>query len=333
LSISYLLRRIAFFVLVIWLTATLIFGLVHLAPGDPVSYQVGRMSSQGQGVSGGLKLIAEYRHQFGLDRSLPAQYWSYLAQLAHGNLGYSIIDFPTRTTTLIGEALPWTLGLLVTATLIAFLLGTLLGGLMAWPTTPRLVRWLMPGLMVLSAIPYYLIALGLLYFFAYRTQLLPAVGVRDVVNPPSGFGGLLDILKHSLLPGVSIVLATIGFWMLGMRSTMISVLGSDHLLLAEAKGLRERRIFGRYAARTAILPQITILAIWIGSVLSGAILVETIFAYPGLGRLLVRSVSSRDYPVVEGVGFAMVVSVSAAVLLLDLLYPLIDPRIRYERRA
>jgi peptide/nickel transport system permease protein len=121
--------------------------------------------------------------------------------------------------------------------------------------------------------------------------------------------------------------------MLGMRSTMISVLGSDQLLLAEAKGLRESRIFLRYAARTAILPQVTVLAIWIGSVLAGAILVETIFSYPGLGKLLVTAVSSRDYPVVEGVGLAIVVSVSLSVLVLDLLYPFIDPRIRYERHS
>ena len=315
------------------MTATIIFALVRLAPGDPVAYQVARMSSQGQGVTGGMKLIAQYRHQFGLDKPLLEQYWAYLVQLAHGNLGYSIIDFPTKTTTLIGQALPYTLGLLVISTVIAFVLGSLLGGLMAWPTSPRLFRGLMPGLMALSAIPYYLIALGLLYVFAYRTQLLPTNGVRDVLNPPGGFGEVLDILKHSLLPGLSIVLATLGFWMLGMRSTMISVLGSDHLLLAEAKGLRESRIFLRYAARTAILPQVTILAIWIGSVLAGAVLVETIFSYPGLGKLLVTSVSSRDYPVVEGIGLAMVVSVSLMVLVLDLLYPLIDPRIRYERHS
>jgi peptide/nickel transport system permease protein len=333
MSLSYVLRRLAFFVLVIWLTATIIFVLVRLAPGDPVSYQIARMSSQGQGISGGPKLIAEYRHQFGLDKPYIQQYWSYLDQLAHGNLGYSIIHFPTTTTSLIGQALPWTLGLLLTATVIAFVLGSLLGGLMAWPTTPRPVRSLMPGLMALSAIPYYLIGLGLLYFFAYRTQLLPATGVRNVLNPPGGFGEVLDILKHSLLPGLTIVFATVGFWMLGMRSTMISVLGSDYLLLAEAKGLRQSRIFLRYAARTALLPQVTILAIWLGSVLSGAILVETIFAYPGLGKLLVSAVSSRDYPVIEGVSFAIVVSVAAAVLLLDLIYPLIDPRIRYERHG
>jgi peptide/nickel transport system permease protein len=331
MSLAYVIRRLAFFVFIVWLTATAIFAIVHLAPGDPVSYQVARMASQGEGVSGGQKLIQEYRHQFGLDKPLLDQYWAYLTQLAHFNLGYSITSFPTKTTTLIGQALPWTLGLLFTTVVISFVLGSLLGGLLAWPTTPRFVRSLLPGLMVLSAVPYYLLALGLLYVFAYKTQLLPASGVRDVLNQSSGLAAVPDILKHSLLPGLSIVLAMVGFWMLGMRSTMISVLGSDYLLLAEAKGLAGRRVFLRYAMRTAIVPQVTVLAIWLGWVLAGAILVETIFAYPGLGNLLVSAINSRDYSVIEGVGLVMVIAVAAAVLLLDLLYPLIDPRIRYEQ--
>jgi peptide/nickel transport system permease protein len=296
-----------------------------------VSYMVARMASQGQGVSNGQQLVADYKHQFGLDKSLLGQYWAYLTQLAHGNLGYSIVSFPTKTTTLIGQALPWTIGLLISTVLISFVLGCLLGGLMAWQTTPRVLRAALPGMMVLSAVPYYLLALGLLYVFAYKTQLLPASGSRDVLNPSSGLASIPDILRHSLLPGASIVLAQVGFWMIAMRATMISVLGSDYLMLAEAKGLAGRRVFLQYALRTAIVPQVTVLAIFLGWVLAGAILVETIFAYPGIGSLLVSAVSSRDYPVVEGIGLVMVIAVSVAVLLLDLALPLIDPRIRYER--
>jgi peptide/nickel transport system permease protein len=330
-SIGYVARRLVFFVFIVWLTATAIFVIVHLAPGDPVSYQVGRMASQGEGVVGGQKLIAEYKRQFGLDKPLLTQYWAYLSQLAHLNLGYSISNFPTKTTTLIGQALPWTMGLLLSTVLISFVLGSLLGGLMAWRTTPRVVKSVLPGLMVLSAIPYYLIALGLLYLFAYRTHWLPTNGGRSILNPSSGVAAIPDILKHSLLPGLSIVLAMVGFWMLGMRSMMVSVLGSDYLLLAEAKGLPERRVFLRYAMRTAIVPQVTVLAIWIGWVLSGAILVETIFAYPGLGNLLVAAIGSRDYPVIQGIALVIVVSVAGAILILDLVSPLIDPRVRYER--
>jgi peptide/nickel transport system permease protein len=330
---GYVARRLAFFVFIVWVTATAIFAIVHLAPGDPVTYQVGRMATQGQGVANGPQLIAQYRREFGLDKPLLDQYWSYMWQLAQGNLGYSITNFPTRTTTLIGTALPWTLGLLFSTVIISFVLGSLLGGLMAWNTTPRIVRSLLPALMVLSAVPYYLLALGLLYVFAYRTQLLPASGGRGVLNQSSGFGAVVDIFDHSLLPALSIILAMVGFWMLGMRSLMISVLGSDYLLLAEAKGLSERRIFLRYAMRTAIVPQVTVLAIWIGYVVSGAILVEAIFAYPGLGLLLVRAIDSRDYPVIQGIGLVIVISVAGSILLLDLLYPFIDPRIRYEQHG
>jgi peptide/nickel transport system permease protein len=330
---GYVARRLAFFVFIVWVTATAIFAIVHLAPGDPVTYQVGRMAAQGQGVANGPQLIAQYRREFGLDKPLLDQYWSYMWQLAHLNLGYSITNFPTRTTTLIGTALPWTLGLLFSTVIISFALGSLLGGLMAWNTTPRIVRSLLPALMVLSAVPYYLLALGLLYVFAYRTQLLPASGGRGVLNQSSGFGAVVDIFDHSLLPALSIILAMVGFWMLGMRSLMISVLGSDYLLLAEAKGLSERRIFLRYAMRTAMVPQVTVLAIWIGYVVSGAILVEAIFAYPGLGLLLVHAIDSRDYPVIQGIGLVIVFSVAGSILLLDLLYPFIDPRIRYEQHG
>jgi peptide/nickel transport system permease protein len=332
-SLSYIVRRVAFFLLIVWIAATTIFVIVHLAPGDPISYQVGRMAAQGGGIEDGPALIAQYKKQFGLDQSLLHQYGSYMTQLVHLNLGYSIADFPTKTTALIGQALPWTLGLLLTTIVISFVIGSLLGGLMAWRTTPRVVRSVLPGLMALSAIPYYLVALGLLYVFAYKTQLLPPNGSRGVLDHSTGLAAIPDILRHSILPALSIILAVTGFWMLGTRSTMISVLGSDYLLLAEAKGLKDTRVFLRYALRTAIVPQVTVLAVWIGGVLSGAILVETVFAYPGLGELLVTAINGRDYPVIEGVGLVIVISVAGALLLLDLLFPLIDPRVRYERHA
>jgi len=332
-SLSYVARRVAFFVLIIWLAATSIFAIVRLAPGNPVSYQIGRMAQQGGAIQNGPALIEQYKKQFGLDKSVLHQYGSYMTQLLHLNLGYSIADFPTKTTTLIGQALPWTLGLLFSTIVISFVIGSLLGGLMAWRTTPRVVRQLLPGLMALSAIPYYLVALGLLYVFAYKTQLLPPNGSRSVLDHTTGFAAIPDILRHSILPALSIILAVTGFWMLGTRSTMISVLGSDYLLLAEAKGLRDTRVFLRYALRTAIVPQITVLAVWIGGVLSGAILVETVFAYPGLGKLLVNAINGRDYPVIEGVGLVIVISVAGALLLLDLLFPLLEPRVRYERHA
>lgn len=331
--VTYALRRLAYSIAVIWLASTAIFVLIHAAPSDPISYIVGRLQQQGGGFANGPALIEAYRARFGLDGSQTEQYIAYLGSLAQLDLGYSIPNFPTTVTELILRALPWTLGLLITTTLIAFGLGSILGAVMAWRKSTRAAQLLLPLLMLLSAIPYYLLALGLLYLFAYTLHWLPTGGISGLLNTGgSPLDDILDAARHSILPGLSVVLAAIGFWMLSMRSAMVPVLGSDYLLLAEAKGLSERRIFFRYALRNALLPQVTGLAIALGNVLAGQVLVEVIFSYPGLGLLLVNSVAARDYPVVQGITLILVVTVTVGVLIVDLLYPRIDPRISYEAR-
>jgi peptide/nickel transport system permease protein len=331
-TLEYALRRVGFFFVVVWVAVTVMFVLVHLAPGDPVTEQVSRLRAHGQALQAGPELIERYKHQFGLDAPLYQQYWDYLVQLAQGDLGYSITNFPATVTALVGDALPWTLGLLTIAMLVSWVIGSLLGGLLAWRSTPTLARGLMSALLLLSAIPYYLLALILLYVFAYRLQWLPTGAARDPLGTTGGaFGAALDTLEHGLLPALSIVLAFVGFWMLGMRSMMVALLGSDHLLLAEAKGLPERRIFLRYAMRPAILPQLTSLAIYMGYLVAGSILVEVLFSYPGLGSVLVDAVDSRDYPVVQGVALTMIVTTAGALLIIDLVAPLIDPRARDGR--
>jgi peptide/nickel transport system permease protein len=328
----YALRRIAYSLAVILIASTAIFLLIHIAPSDPISYIVGRMSVNGAAFSNGGQLVASYRAQFGLDGSLPEQYLAYMGQLAQLNLGYSIPNFPTTVTNLILRALPWTLGLLLTTTIISFALGSVLGALMAFRQDSRLSQIVLPLFMLLAAIPYYLLALGLLYVFAYTLHWLPTGGVSNIMSTnASPLDAVLDAAVHSILPGLSVILAATGFWMLSMRSAMIPVLGSDYLLLAEAKGLSERRIFFRYALRNALLPQVTGLAIALGSVLAGQVLVEVVFSYPGLGLLLVNAVSGRDYPVVQGITLILVVTVTLGVLIVDLLYPRIDPRISYEQ--
>jgi peptide/nickel transport system permease protein len=332
LTLGYLVRRLASFVLIIWLTATVIFFLVHLAPGNPVQYIVLQLERTSGGVANSGQLIAQYKKAFGLDRPLIVQYWYYLVQLAHFNLGYSIADFPEPVTSLIANALPWTLGLLSVSILLAWAVGTLLGGLMAWPSSPRPLRSFLSGVMALQAVPQYLLALILLFLFAYKTHVLPTSGAESLIGTYTGFSKVLDILDHALLPGLSIALVLVGFWMMGMRSMMVSVLGSDYLLLAEAKGLRRTTIFVRYGLRTAILPQVTSLAIWLGWILSGSFVVEIVFGYPGLGLLLNSAISGRDYPVIEGISLMMVLMVSTTLLLLDVILPLLDPRIGYDRR-
>jgi peptide/nickel transport system permease protein len=329
MTLDYALRRIGFFLAVIWLTTTLMFVLVRLAPGDPVTDQVNRLRAQGQSLPDGPALVERYRSDFGLDEPLYEQYWDYLVQLAQGDLGYSVSSFPTKVSSLIGDALPWTLGLLLTALLVSWAVGTLLGGLLAWRSVPALARGALSSVMVLSAIPYYLLALLLLYVFAYKLQWLPAGGARDPLGTPGGaVAQVVDTLEHGLLPALSIVLAFVGVWMLGMRSLMVSVLESDSTPLAEAKGLAPGRVFLHYGIRVALVPQLTSLATYIGPVVSGAILVEVLFSYPGLGTVLVQAVEHRDYPVIQGVALTMVAIAAFALLVVDLVGPLLDPRAR-----
>jgi peptide/nickel transport system permease protein len=313
--------------------ASLNFIIPRLAPGDPVAAMLGRMAQQGASVQGSASIIEHYRQQFGLDDPFAVQYLKYLWALLRFDLGPSLSNFPTPVTEIILRALPWTIGLLALATLIAFGLGTLFGALLVWRATPRAVRLGLSALTVLGAIPYYLLAIMLLYLLAFQWDLFPIGGTAQVGGAGQfGLARLADIALHSVLPALSIVLSAIGGWMLGMRAMMVGVIGSDFLTLAEAKGLSQWRIFLRYAVRNAILPQVTGLAISLGSIVSGAVLVEVIFSYPGVGFLLYRAIQNADYTLIQGITFILVVSVGVAILILDLVYPLLDPRITYQRR-
>lgn len=330
---GYLARRLVVFLVTIWVAASLNFLILRLAPGDPIAAMLAQMSRQGGSVAGSAEIIAAYRATFGLDEPLVTQYLKFFLALLRFDLGPSLTNFPTPVTEIIGRALPWTVGLLATATVLSFALGTLLGALLVWRGTPRLTRALLPPLMVLAAVPYYLLAIVLVSVFAFGLGLFPAGGTQRL----GGLGqdpltAAVEVGYHSLLPALSIVLAAIGGWMLGMRALMVSVIGSDFMILAEAKGLSPRRIFLHYALRNAILPQVTALAISLGTVASGAVLVEVIFSYPGLGFLLLQAIQNADYTLIQGITFVLVVTVGIAILALDLLYPVLDPRISYERR-
>lgn len=328
MSWSYALRRIAMFFAVVFIAVTINFIVPRMAPGDPTAAVLEQLLSRGQQVEGAGDIVASYRARFGLDDPILVQYGRYLWNTLHFDLGYSISYFPQKVETALAQALPWTLALLLTATFIAFGLGSLVGALIAWPRTPRLVKGLAPLLMVLSAIPYYLLALILLYVFAVWTKILPLGGAfSSQTSLAFSFATVIDLVRHAFLPALSIVLAGIGFWALGMRGAMINVLGEDYLTLAEAKGLAPRRIFLAYAMRNAMLPQVTSLAIALGTVASGSVLVEVAFNYPGIGYVLYNALRSSDYFLIQGVAFFLVLTVAVAVLLLELAYPLIDPRI------
>jgi peptide/nickel transport system permease protein len=277
-------------------------------------------------------MISIYNQKFGLDKPLWQQYLTYWKDLLRLNLGNSLAYYPQTALDMIARSAPWTIGLLTVSTLIAFAFGTLLGALMAWPKTSRIALGLSPLFMTLSAIPYYLLGMLFIYVVAMGWRLLPVGGAYTAGKTLTlSWDMALDIGRHAILPAASIVLAGIGSWGLGMRAMMTTTLGEDYLLMAEAKGLKSQTIFWRYALRNALLPQVTSLAISLALVMSGAVLVEVIFGYPGVGNLLFKSIAGNDYFVIQGITLFIILSIGVVLLVMDLLYPLIDPRIRYRK--
>lgn len=327
---SYLTRRLIMFGIVVLLAATANFVIPRMAPGDPIGAVLEELRARGASTGGDAEqeIVAAYRARFGLDQPVFTQYLRFLANTLRFDLGYSISYYPQKVETALLRALPWTVGLLAISTLISFAFGSFFGALMAWPSTPAAVNRFVPFFMVLSAVPYYLLGLILFYLFAVVMRLLPLGGAYSTGTIPTlDIEFVIDVIRHGTLPALSILLTSVGFWALGMRGTMVTVLGEDYLTLAEAKGLSDRRVFFGYAMRNALLPQVTSLAIALGTVASGSVLVEVVFAYPGVGWLLYNALRSSDYYMVQGVAFFLILTVAFSVLVVDLIYPLLDPRI------
>jgi peptide/nickel transport system permease protein len=329
---SYVVTRLVQFVVILWGAATLNFIIPRLAPGDPIRTRLLMMSRNGSVSQASIEeMVKSYDQQFGLDQPLPVQYVRYLWDALHLDFGYSLAQYPARAVTLISAALPWTIGLLLVATILAFALGTILGAIMAWPRAPRAFGYFVAPLLTLSSVPYYLLGLVLVYLFSIQQRWFPLSGGYTTGTIPSLTPGfLIDVVHHSLLPALSIVAAAVGFWALGMRGMMVTTEGEDYMLMAEAKGLPDRLIFFRYAVRNAILPQFTSLAIALGTVVSGSVLVEVVFGLPGIGTLLYKSITGSDFFVIYGIVFIIIFAIALATLIIDLVYPLLDPRIRYR---
>ncbi|WP_108398878.1 ABC transporter permease [Devosia submarina] len=326
---DYVARRFGIMLLVVFLAVSINFALPRLMPGDPIENQLNQLMASGGGAMGDVgAMVASYRARFGLDQSIVTQYLAYWQSVFSLDLGFSLTNYPERVGDAILAGLPWTLGLLGFATLVSFTVGTLLGGLMGWPRSPRLLKSFGSGVLLLSSVPYFLIGMILLYFFAVVFRIFPAGGGMPF-GMSAGFNleTIRAIAWHATLPLLSIIIAEIGAWAIGMRGMMVSVLGEDYIALADAKGLRPRRIFLRYGMRNALLPQMTKLAMALGHIVSGAILVEVIFSYPGIGFRLYQAIQSKDYFVVQGIVLLLSVSIAIAMFILDLIYPLIDPRI------
>jgi peptide/nickel transport system permease protein len=333
MQVLYVARRFAVFLLIIWLAATLNFFLPKLSGQDPVRTKLLEQASLGGYVQGGIEdMVKEYQKKFGLDKPLWEQYLTYVGDVTRGNLNYSIANYPRTVAGMIADALPWTIALLGLTTLFSFAAGTILGALLAWPGAPRWMRWLMPPLWALHAIPFFLLGLILMYLLAFQFQLLPIFGGYSAgATPAWNWHFILDVLRHATLPALSIILVSVGGWALAMRGMMVTTMGEDYVIFAEAKGLRSATIFTRYCMRNAILPQITGLALALGQILSGAVLVEAIFGYPGIGALLFQAIEENDFFLIQGIVFTVIVALGFATFVLDVVYPLLDPRISYRR--
>jgi peptide/nickel transport system permease protein len=331
---DYLVKRVGLFLLILWLASTVNFFLPRLGGQDPIRAQLAAQAAMGGNSQIGMKeMIAEYDRRFGLDKPLLEQYGTYLGDTLRLEFNFSMSSYPTKVIDIIWRSLPWTITLLGVTTLLAWTIGTVLGAILTQPNAPRILRYILPPILTLSAIPFFLLGLLLIYVLGFQLRWFPLAGGYDQgLLPALDPKIIVNMIYHSILPALSIILASIGFWTLGMRGVMISTHGEDYLLFAEAKGLRGRTVFLRYAIRNALLPQLTALALALGNIVSGAVLVEVIFQYPGVGSLLYQSIRASDFYMIQGVVFMIIVAIGLATLVLDLIYPLLDPRISYVRR-
>jgi peptide/nickel transport system permease protein len=324
---QYILRRLGFYALAAWVSLTLNFLIPRLMPGDPASAIFARMRGQLQPEQ-----IQAMREAYGLtDAPLHIQYFQYVTNMLQGNLGTSISNFPASVTSVMATSLFWTLLLGATALIVSFVFGNILGILSAWRRGTLVDTALPPILIFIGSFPFFWLALVALYFLSFELGWFPLRhAYSDRLTPAWSWEFVVNVLYHLVLPAGAIVVVSIGGWLLGMRNTMINILGEDYITMAEAKALSQRRIMFNYAARNALLPNITAFGMALGFVLGGQIIVETVFAYPGLGYQLVKAVSNLDYPLMQGLFLMITLAVLGANLIIDLLYVRLDPRVRAQ---
>ncbi|WP_327114214.1 ABC transporter permease [Streptomyces sp. NBC_01341] len=324
---KYILQRLAFYAVTAWAAITINFLIPRLMPGDPVEALMSRYQGQLD-----TSAIASLKALFGLDenQSLWSQYTDYWSSLLDGDLGLSFTYFPTPVGEVLSDALPWTLALVGITTLISFLLGTGIGVYSGW----RRGSWLdglLPVTTFISSVPYFWLGLIAISLFAVKWPLFPFEGGYDnSLVPAFDWPFVSSALYHGVLPGITIVLSAVAGWILGMRNMMVTVSSEDYVMVAQAKGLSERRVMFSYAARNAVLPNISGFALSLGFIVSGTLLVEMVFNYPGIGFRLLQAVGAKDYPLMQGVFLVITLSVLAANLLADMAYALLDPRTRKE---
>ncbi|MEV3936610.1 ABC transporter permease [Glycomyces sp. NPDC049804] len=325
---SYFLRKIGFYAVALWAALTLNFAIPRMLPGNPVDILLAKLQQRGGQITPETRKA--YALLLGGDDSQPLwrQYLDYLGNLFQGDLGVSVSYYPAPVSEVIGQSLPWTVVLVGLATVIAAVLGVALGAFVGWKPGTWLDS-LIPATTLLAAVPYFWLALLLTYLLARVLGWFPLQGGYDVVLTPGWNPEFIaSAIQYGFLPALTIVLASVGGWLLGMRNMMVSTLSEDYILTAEAKGLSPRKILRSYASRNAVLPSVAGFAISLGFVVSGSVITEQVFSYPGIGGRLLGAVSNNDYALMQGLFLFITLAVLGANLVVDLLYGLIDPRTR-----
>ncbi len=332
MSLRLVARRLLFLILVVWAASTITFFVPRISTRNPIRERFNQLARTGGFSPQDLEtIIASYNEKFGIDKPLLQQYIDYMSSIARFDLGVSFTQYPKTVWGLIADSLPWTIGLVLVATILSFILGNVLGAVAAWPRAPGWLRTFATPFVLLQGVPPVILGVLLLFFVGFRLKALPLGGAYSIGKHPTwSLDFALDLLKHQILPALSLLFGTVGGWALSMRGMGITIQGEDYVNFAEHKGLDGFTIFRDYYMRNAMLPQVTGLALALGGVITSGIIVEGLFGLPGVGSVLTEAINQNDFPVIYGVVLFITIAVAVLMVLVELLYPLLDPRIRHS---
>jgi peptide/nickel transport system permease protein len=331
--LHYLIPRILQYIMVIFIGVTVTFIIPRLSPTDPVEAQIAVIMSGGSSIDPEaiIHMREALTEMYGLSGTPLQQYFAFWGRLFQGDLGPSLSTFPTPVSQLVGQAMPYTLSMLLVSSLVSWVLGNLLGGLSSYYPNSKVMKVTDVLSQAVRPIPYYVMALVLLVLFAYFIPIFPFKGAYPIGTRPSlTWDFFLIMLRHSALPALSLIVVGLGGWYIGMKSLTSNIISEDYVVYAETAGLKENRILNQYIMRNALLPQITGLAMSLGMVFNGALIMEVVFGYPGMGTLTMQAVLRNDYSLIMGIAIYSIIGVATSVFLMDLIYPLFDPRVRYQ---
>lgn len=332
MKMRLILRRLSFLILVVWSASTITFFIPRMSDRNPIRERFAELARTGGFSAADLEVIvASYNKKFGLDKPLIDQYFDYIFSVARFDLGVSLNRFPKTVTDIIYESLPWTISLLFVSAILSFVIGNLLGAIAAWPKSPGWMRSIATPFIMFMGVPPVLLAIFLLFFLAFKLQLFPLGQAYSTgIVPDWSFSFTLNVIWHQILPAISMILGSVGGWVLSMRGMGVTIQGEDYVNFAEHKGLNGRTIFRDYYLRNALLPQVTGFALALGSLITSGAVVESLYALPGLGSKLGQAIQSNDFLVIYGIVLFITMSVAVLMVLVEFLYPLLDPRIKPE---